>query len=187
MELDVNPRRNTFRVRKELRIFLIAGRVTATQPAVGVMPGAARWKKIADPAPGRGFSEVPVEDDEDVIEPVLPPEVLVAGGVWEAYRAVIVPVGGVVAPAVEASCWHRGQPRVGPGDTVRPVATGDESQPSGGCRAVALAFVAGDAAPPERAGHGQGARNEQAAGGVAPRRPHDDPFEGSARCHALLP
>lgn len=65
--------------------------VTATHPCVGVKPLRARWKKIPRAAASaKARPDVPVQHQTHVVEPVLPPHGLMAGGIGHSYRPVVV-------------------------------------------------------------------------------------------------
>jgi hypothetical protein len=72
----------------------------ATQPSVGPRSGRARCRKIALPRPRTTGRVVPAQHAHDVVEVVLAPQALVPRRVGQGHLAVVVRVGGVVAPAI---------------------------------------------------------------------------------------
>ena len=70
----------------------------ATQPAAGVSPGRARWKKIALPRPLQA-GEIAVEHEDEIVERVLAPHPVRAIGGGQADGPVVARAGGVLAPS----------------------------------------------------------------------------------------
>ena len=77
----------------------------ATQPAVGVRPGRARWKKIALPPPFGAPGEILVEDEGQIVKMIVAPHPVGAVGRGEPDRAIVARAFRVLAPALVAA--HR--------------------------------------------------------------------------------
>src|SRR5690606_8885322 len=98
-------------------------------------------------------SDVPVEDDADIVQPVGAEHALMAGGIGEADRPVVVAVRRGVAPAVPLANHPHFEARPGVETAAAPVEAAEH--PHGGDRgaAVALPLPGRDARPSEGAGH----------------------------------
>ena len=86
----------------------------AMQPAVGVRPGRARWKKIALPRPF-AHGEILVEDEGQIIKMILAPHPVRALGGGQADGTVLAPALRVLAPALIAPHALRGPLRLAVG------------------------------------------------------------------------
>ena len=89
-------------------------RDSAMQPSVGFMPVPATCMKIALPRPLTRGGLVVAEDDDDIVETILPPEVLGARRIGMAHAPIVVAVRGIVAPAVAPTERGDRQPRPRP-------------------------------------------------------------------------
>ena len=124
-----------------------------------------------------------VDLDDEIVEVVGPPQAVAAVTGRASKRAVIPPVGGILAPGEVGGDAVGGQQRarvpvaIGP----PPQADGPKSPPRG--RAVALEFVGADTPSAEHDRQRERAREQDALGRAAWPGPHPDQRE-SAAAHA---
>ena len=141
----------------------------ATQPAVGVRPGRARWKKIALPRPLHAAAEIVVEDEDEVVERVVAPHAVRAVGGGQADGAIVAPARRVLAPALVAPQRPQRHAAGRRAAAVGAVIAPQQSEPPGRRRAVALALVAHDPRRPERASDAQRPGDQPAARAIRRR------------------
>ena len=153
----------------------------ATQPAVGVRPGRARWKKIALPRALGAPRIILVKHEGQVVEMVVAPHPVGAIDGGQAHGAIVTRARRLLAPALVAA---HGLQRHAPGArslTVGPVIAPQQPEPPGRCPPIALAFDPDNSRRSERAREAERARREPAARPVPGERP--DAEEGEARRH----
>ena len=141
-------------------------------------PGGSDMHEDGAATVARTAGEIPVEDETDIVKPVVAEHAFVAGGKGKAYRVIIGGMMMVVAPAVGRA--DRVQSREG-GLERQPVApeiaAQDGVSASGRC-AIAFAFDDGDSGTAQRAGIDSRADLEQAAMRIIAGRAPDDPALG---------
>ena len=160
--------------------------------AAQAMPGAQAVTEVPlEPADSQAaavaaaFGDVPVEHDDDVVEPVIAHHALVARGEWQADRTIVVGVSRRVAPAEIGADGTQCKTRRRIDAVAAPVAA-EHFHRRSRRRAVAFALVRGDTGAPERTAHDAVSGNQQPLRGVRRPGPHGQNQPAAGDISAIL-
>lgn len=135
---------------------------------------------------GNCGAEIVIEDDDDIVKVIGPPEAFVACRIGQADRLVVGAVGRIVAPAgvrIDGGDRERGSRAL---YAVGTIEDGDEAEAASGCRAVALAFPLADTGATQSTTGSEAAGEDHAAPPVSRCWDDDDFRKDGSGGHARI-
>ena len=115
-----------------------------------------------------------IVDDDDIVETIVPPEVFGARRVGMAHAPIVVPVRGIVAPAVAAIERGDRELRPRPHEPVAAIENLVQRKAADGRCPISLALAHPPPGPAQRTGKTQRPRGQDSSLRAGRKGPHDE-------------
>ena len=117
---------------------------------------------------------VVAEDDDHIVETIVPPKVLGTGRVGMAHAPIVVPVRGIVAPAIMPIERGDREPSARPRKPVAAIENLAQRKSTDGRCPIALALADPPPGSTQRTGKTQGPRGQNPPLRAGRKAPHDE-------------